>query len=72
MAPQAEPPAARRVGRQPPKRAGAEGGLSSSQGGEKGGSLTPFPQRMGRRDGRTGGLRPLSWVLSQLAQKKPL
>lgn len=55
MAPQAESPAARRVGRQPPKQAGAEGGLSSSQGGKKGGSLAPFRQRMGRRDGRTGG-----------------
>ena len=48
MAPQAESPAARRVGRQPPKQAGAKGGLSSSQGGKKGGSLTPCPPVHGK------------------------
>lgn len=58
MAPQAESPAARRVGRQPPKQAGAEGGLSSSQGGGKGGFSYSLPPAHGKEGWSHRGVEP--------------
>lgn len=51
-----------------------KGACPQTERGRKGGSFTPCPQLMERRDGSTenGGLMPLSWVLPQSVQEKPL